>query len=234
MFVADYPAYEWPDIDDLEDLKSAAKLRSAARTTNAPGATKRSAPPAMARRFSDSPPANIPRAPETGERRAAMPRRRRPRRIVLGAAAVVLIAVLIRGGLPARSQNRRESTTGAAGETTPRRPRPPPRRPAIRPRPPVPLDGVYRLEVERTKQTFNFTPDPATTRRDHVVGVPVVVHAERMQRGRALQLDDDDHARAKTPAVSRSSWISATAAGWPGRKRAASPASGQPERQARK
>jgi len=197
VFVADYPAYAWPDIDDLEGLKSAAKLRSAARTTKAPGANRRSAPSAMARRFADSPPASIPTAPETGERRAAMPSRRRPRRIVLGAAAVVLIAALVAVGfLIGRKTD--ANVTRAAGPTTspsPAAAAPPPSNPAS---PPAPLDGVYRLEVERTKQTFNFTPDPqppdvTTWWAFRSSCTPSACSAA------GLQLDDDDHVRAKTP-----------------------------------
>jgi serine/threonine-protein kinase len=197
VFVADYPAYAWPDIDDLEGLKSAAELRSAARTTKASGATRRSAPSAMARRFTDSPPASIPSASETRERRPAMPSRRRPRRIVLGAAAAVLIAALVAVGF---LLGRRTDTnvTPAAGPTTSPSPAaavPPPSNPAS---PPAPLDGVYRLEVERTKQTFNFTPDPqppdvTTWWAFRSSCTPSACSAA------GLQLDDDDHARAKTP-----------------------------------
>ncbi|MGD1111859.1 MAG: serine/threonine-protein kinase [Mycobacterium sp.] len=195
VFVADYPAYAWPDIDDLEGLKSAAKLRSAARTTNAPGATKR--PPAVARRFSGLAPTTTPTSPETGERRAAVPSRRRPRRIVLGAAAVVLTAALVAVGfLIGRKTD--ANITRAAGPTTspsPAAAAPPPSNPVS---PPVPLDGVYRLEVERTKQTFNFTPDPqppdvTTWWAFRSACTPSACSAA------GVLLDDYDHAQAKSP-----------------------------------
>jgi serine/threonine protein kinase, bacterial len=196
VFMADYPAYAWPDSDDLEDLKSPAELRPAAWTTNAPGATKRSAPRAMAR-FTGSPRASTPTAPETGQRRARVPGRRRPRRIVLGAAAVVLVAALFAVGF---FIGRRTDTiaTPAAGPTTsplPAAAAPPPSNPAA---PPAPLDGTYRLEVKRTKQTFNFTPDPqppdvTTWWAFRSSCTPSACSAA------GVQLDDDDHARAKTP-----------------------------------
>jgi len=195
VFAADYPAYSWPEIDDLEDLKSPANLRSAAWNTNAPGATKR--PSAVAHRFAGLPSATTSTSQELGTRRAAVPSRRRPRRIVLGAAAVVLIAALVAVGF---LLGRRTDTnvTRAAGPTTSPSPgaaAPQRSNPAS---PPAPLDGVYRLDVERTQQTFNYTADPqppdvTTWWAFGSACTPSACSAA------GVLLDDDDHAQAKSP-----------------------------------
>jgi serine/threonine-protein kinase len=63
---------------------------------------------------------------------------------------------------------------------------------------PVPLDGAYRLEVQRTKQTFDYTPDPQPPdvntwwafRSSCTPGPCAAV---------GVLLDDNDHTQAKSP-----------------------------------
>ncbi|OBK46534.1 serine/threonine-protein kinase [Mycobacterium sp. 1081908.1] len=82
--------------------------------------------------------------PDAAKPAVAAPKRHRRRRVVLGAAAVVVVAGLLAVGFFA---GRKTDATAA---------------PAARPTEsaPAPLDGTYRLEVQRTRQTFNLTPDP--------------------------------------------------------------------------
>jgi serine/threonine protein kinase, bacterial len=86
-------------------------------------------------------------APETAGPPAAAPKGHRRRRIALGAAAVVLVAGLFGVGFVAGRKT--DATAGPAARPT-----------ASAPAAPTPLDGTYRLEVQRTRQTFNLTPDP--------------------------------------------------------------------------
>jgi serine/threonine-protein kinase len=196
VFVADYPAYTWADIDDLEDM-SAAKFQSAAWTADAPGAVKRSVPGAVTRRLTDPAAAVTATPPQTPERRTALPRRRRPRRIVLGAAVVALIAaLLVVGFLVGR---RRDINANLDAAPTTSAPTPAAAAPSGNPgTPPTPLDGTYRLEVKRTKQTFNFTPDPQppdviTWWAFRSSCTPSACSAA------GVLLDDNDHSQAKSP-----------------------------------
>jgi serine/threonine protein kinase, bacterial len=195
VYTADYPAYTWADIDDLEDL-SAAKFQSAAWTADAPGAVKRSAPGAVTRRWADPSGAVAATPPQTGERGAELPRKRRPRRIVLGAAIVAVVAALLVAGfwIGRRSDinaNRGESATPFAQAPA----APSAGNPGT---PPNQLDGTYRLEVKRTKQTFNFTPDPQPP--DVVTWWAFRSSCTPSECSAAgVLLDDNDHAQAKTP-----------------------------------
>lgn len=100
------------------------------------------------------PPAADPRRP------APVPSgRRRPRKIVVGAAAVVLSVGLLAAGFVV-GRNTDTTAPPVAGPTTgaPAVPSTPTPGPAVAA--PTPLDGTYRLEVRRTKQTFNEMPNP--------------------------------------------------------------------------
>ena len=70
--------------------------------------------------------------------------------MVLGIAAVVLMAGLLALGVVIG----RETTNKAAAPTTSAAAAP------TTTAAPVPLDGTYRIDVARSKQTFNFTPNP--------------------------------------------------------------------------
>jgi serine/threonine-protein kinase len=195
VFAADYPAYTWADIDDLEDM-SAAKFQSAAWATDAPGAVKRSAPGAVARRLTDQPAASATPT-RTGERRAAAPRGRRPRKIVLAAGVVALVVALVVLGFLLGRRGEIDASRDAAPTTSAPTPVAVPS--AGSPgTPPTPLDGTYRLEVKRTKQTYNYTPDPqppdvVTWWAFRSSCTPSACSAA------GVLLDDNDHAQAKTP-----------------------------------
>jgi serine/threonine protein kinase, bacterial len=90
---------------------------------------------------------------------ATLPTRRRPRKIVVGAAAIVLLIGLFAFGI--FTGRKMESTAARAASTPPSAPAaaavPPPSTPSG---PPTPLDGTYRLDAQRSKETFDYTPSP--------------------------------------------------------------------------
>lgn len=90
---------------------------------------------------------------------AVLPTRRRPRKIVVGAAAIVLLIGLFAFGI--FTGRKMESTAARAASTPPSPPAaaavPPPSTPSG---PPNPLDGTYRLDAQRSKETFDYTPSP--------------------------------------------------------------------------
>ncbi|OBI96541.1 hypothetical protein A5660_07740 [Mycobacterium alsense] len=89
---------------------------------------------------------------------AVTPGRRRPRRVVVGAAAAVLAAGLLAVGFVVGRYAETGTDIGAVPARPAASPRATPATPT--PAPPTPLDGTYRLEVRRTKQTFNDRPHP--------------------------------------------------------------------------
>ncbi|ORA84095.1 serine/threonine protein kinase [Mycobacterium malmoense] len=179
VLVAEYPAYARPGIDDVDHIESAAKAQPAVRNPE----TLRPAAGALARRLDDF--STTPREPAPG--------RRLPGNIVVGAAAAVLFAGLLAVGFVA---GRKTDTTAApaARPTTSASAAPTASTPAAAP---VPLDGTYRLEIQRTKQTFDYTPDPqppdVTTwwafRSSCTPGSCTAV---------GVLLDDGDHTQAKS------------------------------------
>ncbi|OBA58283.1 serine/threonine protein kinase [Mycobacterium sp. 1100029.7] len=89
-----------------------------------------------------------------------VPTRRRPRKIVVGAAAVAVLIGLFAFGI---ITGRKMESTAARAANVPSNSRtvaaalPPP---SAASGPPAALDGTYRLEVERSKETFDYTPSP--------------------------------------------------------------------------
>jgi serine/threonine protein kinase, bacterial len=133
----------------------------------------------------------------TGAPRAVAPKRRWPRNIVLGAAAVLLIAGLLALGFvigrktdttarqAARLTTSESAPVGAPAAGTPVAA-------------PVPLEGTYRLEVRRTKQTFNYTPDPQAPDVDTWWAFRSSCTPSSCTAAGVL-LDDNDHTQAKSP-----------------------------------
>ncbi len=126
---------------------------------------------------------------------AAVPLHRRPRKLVLGmAAAAVVVAVLALGVVIGRKSH---PTAGPADH-----PAPAPSVAAGAPpaaAAPTQLDGSYRMQAERTKQTYNSVADPnppdvTTWWAFRSFCTPDGCNAA------ATQLDDTDHAQAKSPA----------------------------------
>ncbi len=188
---AEYPAYAWPAIDDTKNITSPATARSAVRRPEAHGALPR--PPGRRR---DASAATKPPAPPTGAPPIA-PRRRRPRRIVLGGAAAVLGAGLIALGFVIGR------TTGASASRAALPPSPVPSAappaPAAAPAVLLPLDGTYRLEVQRTKQTFNDIADPQPP--DVNTWWAFRSSCDRSAcTAAAVQLDENDHQQVASPA----------------------------------
>jgi serine/threonine-protein kinase len=131
VFVVEYPAYGWPDDDDL--------ARGASSSETAPGGE----------------------AQPTGDQApVSLPTRRRPRRIVVGVVAIVALIGLFAFGI---ITGRKMESTAARAASTPSSASAPvavPPPPSAQSGPPTPLDGTYRLEVQRTKETFDYAPSP--------------------------------------------------------------------------
>jgi serine/threonine-protein kinase len=66
------------------------------------------------------------------------------------------------------------------------------------PSPPVPLDGTYRIQVQREKQTFNYIPDPQPPNVDSWWAFRSSCTATACTAA-ATQLDDDEHTQAMLP-----------------------------------
>jgi serine/threonine protein kinase, bacterial len=129
--------------------------------------------------------------------RAALPTKRRPRKIVVGAAAVALVAGLLALGFVIGRKTDNTPTRAASPPSTASGPAvvPPPRTPSG---PPAPLDGTYRIEVQRAKQTFNYAPDPQPPNVDtwwvfRSSCTPSYCTAA------AIQLDNPDHTQPSAP-----------------------------------
>ncbi len=150
-------------------------------------------PPVM---LSGEPPASAPNnAPNNA------PRKRRKTGLWLSAAAMVMLVVLVAVGIVIR--DRTEPTAAQAG---------PPKAPtsgapaalppsSSTPTPPVPLDGTYRLEVQRDRQTFNYVPDPQPPNVQTWWAFRSSCTAAACTAA-ATQLDDDDHTQAMSPGSS--------------------------------
>ena len=169
-------------------------------TERAPGARPRHAKPD--RESPADPPASTePPVIHPGEPPAAAPKKRRKLSLWLAAAAMVLLVALVAVGLgitvigrktePTAAQNGPAKTTAPAAPSTA-----PPTSNA--PSAPVPLDGTYRLEVQREKQTFNYVPDPQPPNVQTWWAFRSSCTATTCTAA-ATQLDDDDHTQAMSP-----------------------------------
>jgi serine/threonine protein kinase, bacterial len=181
--VVDYPAYAWPEAGDV-DIKPAPRGRPPAAV-------------ALGRR------GDFAAAPEAGptttaaHRAVAPTRRRRRRAIVLGAAAVLLTAGLLGLGFvigrktdATATQSARPTKSASAAAAAPTVGTPVAA--------PVLLVGTYRIEVQRTKQTFNYTPDPQTPDVNTWWAFRSSCTPSSCTAAGVL-LDDNDHTQAKSP-----------------------------------
>src|SRR6516165_2723265 len=185
ILLAEYPADARPEIDHVADGKASGKVPSAGRPPKGHRTTR-------ARRPNSS---SAGRA--AGREPAAVaPRRRRKRRIVLGAAAVVLAVGLLAVGFVFGRETGTTVTPAANRTTTASAPIAAPASTPVAAT--VALDGAYRLEVQRTKQTFNDTPDPQLP-DVHTWWAFRSSCAPSSCAAVGVPLDDTDHTRATSP-----------------------------------
>ncbi|MGV0039167.1 serine/threonine-protein kinase [Mycobacterium colombiense] len=115
-----------------------------------------------------------------------VPRKRGPRKVLVGAAVVALVVGALVAGI---AIGRHIGTTPKqVAAPTPTTPAPPP----------APLDGSYRIEAQRTKQTYNYVADP----QPPDVSTWWAFRSSCTQKGcsaAAMQLDDSDHVQAMSP-----------------------------------
>ena len=185
ILLAEYPADARPEIDHVADGKASGKVPSAGRPPKGHRTTR-------ARR-----PNSSSAGPAAGREPAAVaPRRRRKRRIVLGAAAVVLAVGLLAVGFVFGRETGTTVTPAANRTTTASAPISAPASTPVAAT--VALDGAYRLEVQRTKQTFNDTPDPQLP-DVHTWWAFRSSCAPSSCAAVGVPLDDTDHTRATSP-----------------------------------
>ncbi|KLO29227.1 serine/threonine-protein kinase [Mycobacterium haemophilum] len=211
VLTVDYPAYAWPETDSEIDnaAESAPTEARDAEQSERRGMALRSAAGALARRLDDfsassnvtskaatnSPAASDPKPP------AAVPKRRTTRLIVLTTTAVVLLVGLLAVGImigrktkPTRPQAASPAPNPSAAAAAPPT--------STSAAPPVPLDGTYRIEVQRAKQTFDYAPDPQPPNVNtwwafRSSCTPTSCTAA------GTQLDDNDHTQPNSPGGGR-------------------------------
>ncbi|MEB3983938.1 serine/threonine-protein kinase [Mycobacterium sp. 663a-19] len=107
----------------------------------------------------DLPPTRSAPRPAPDAAPATLPAKRRPRKVLVGAAAVALVAGLLALGfvIGRKTDNTAPAASPPSSASAPAAAPPAPSTPSG---PPAPLDGTYRLEVQRARQTFNYTPNP--------------------------------------------------------------------------
>ena len=181
-----YPAYTWRE-DHI--------------TERAPAAAPRHAKPDR-ESLVDHSASTKPPVIHSGQLPAAAPKKRRkPWLWLSAAAAVVLVVALVAIGIViGRKTEPTAAQAGPARTTAPAGPSGAPPT-STAPPAPVPLDGTYRLEVQREKQTFNYVPDPQppnvpTWWAFRSSCTPTACTAA------ATQLDDDEHTQAMSPGSS--------------------------------
>nr|WP_277396057.1 serine/threonine-protein kinase [Mycobacterium gordonae] len=173
-YVVDYPVYAWPEAAPPEHVPGPASDPS--------GGLLRSAAGSMARRLD---------AFSSGARKA---RRFGPRRIMIGAVAVLLLGGLLAAGI---AIGRRTTPTPQADGPVTASSVTTSSAAAVAPRP---LDGTYRIEVQRSRQTFDTTPTPQPPDVETWWAIRSSCTPTRCLAAATL-LDDSDHAREKSPDV---------------------------------
>lgn len=201
VLTVDYPAYAWPETDDAAEAIPA-EVRDAEQSERH-GTVLRSAAGALARRldgFSAS--ANVASKSATNSTAtrdpqppAAAPKRHTARLIVLITTAAVLLLGLLAVGIVIGRKTGPTGTQAASPAPSPSAAASPTSTSAA---PPVPLDGTYRIEVQREKQTFDYRPDPQPPNVNtwwafRSSCTPTSCTAA------GTQLDDNDHTQPNAP-----------------------------------
>lgn len=175
-YVVEYPVYAWPE----------ATPRQPARTpvTAPPRGFLRSAAGSLARRL------------DSFSTRTS--RRFGPRRLLIGAAAVLLLVGLLAAAIAVGRKTSPPAPQAGGGPAGGAPPGPSPSSsPAAAP---PPLDGTYRIEVQRSRQTFNTTPTPQPPDVETWWAIRSSCTPARCLAAATL-LSDSDHAREKSPDV---------------------------------
>ncbi len=184
-YVVDYPAYGWPETAEAEEQPAANPAPEPA-TSDPRGTILRSAAASLARRLDEF---------STATKEPAAPTKRRSRRILVGSAAALLLVGLITVGILIGRRTTTTSTHAASPETSASAAPSTPATgaPVVAP---VPLDGTYRIEVQRSKQTYDYTPSPQPPN----VSTWWAIRSSCTPTGclaAATMLDDNDHTQAK-------------------------------------
>ena len=209
VLAAEYAVYAWPEVDDAESIRAATRAQSAVSRPEAHGSILRSAAGAPARRRDGFSTAARAPAPTTGAPAAAARKPRRPGRILLGAAAVALLVGLLAFGFvvgrktgpttaPAAGRNTGPDACGRCADDQYDAHRAHPARWHV-----PPQGRAHEGDIQLHRRS-------ATAGCEHLVGLPLVMHAHRMHRRR------DATRRQRPPAGGVSGWPAADHAvqGW--------------------
>ena len=191
---ADYPAYVWPESADTGSAPD-----SGPRHAKPEGTILQSAAGALARRLDDYSTSTKPPVKSSGMLPAVALKSRRMLWFWLSAVAVALVVGLVTVGIVIGRKTEPTSAQATRPATNPSAPAAAPPTSTSRSAP-VPLDGTYRIEVQREKQTFNYVPDPQPPNVDtwwafRSSCTPTACTAA------ATQLDDDEHTQPMSPAA---------------------------------
>jgi serine/threonine-protein kinase len=146
-----------------------------------------------------SAPGPLPDTAKPAQRASAtLPTKRRPRKILVGTAAVVLVAGLLALGFVIGRKTDNTPTRAASPPSSASAPAAVPPPPSTASGPPAPLDGTYRVEVQRAKQTFNYTPDPQPPNVNTWWAFRSSCTPSYCSAA-AIQLDDRDHTQPSAP-----------------------------------
>jgi serine/threonine-protein kinase len=126
---------------------------------------------------------------------ATLPTKRRPRKILVGTAGVALVAGLLALGFVIGRKTDNTPTRAAGPQSSASAPAVGPSPPST---PPAPLDGTYRIEVQRAKQTFNYTPDPQPPNVNTWWAFRSACTPSYCSAA-AIQLDNTDHTQPSAP-----------------------------------
>lgn len=180
-YVVDYPVYDWPQSPPAPPTMPPPPRPV---TPQPRGSLLQSAAAALAQRL------------DAFSQSTQGPRNRRSRRIVLGAAAAVLMVGLLAVGIAIGRRTTGDHPAAVGPQTSPATATsaPPTSDPAASP---APLDGTYQIEVQRSKQTYDFTPSPQPPDVNTWWAVRSSCTPTRCLAA-ATMLDDNDHTRAKS------------------------------------